>query len=104
MNRSEVIVLDPELEIWIPVQSPHFVEVFANGEQNLVNQVLSKHTLNALGKPLCPKELVEEVCRLSRVPRSSALYGQLASKVSLTSCQDRAFVRLKQTLQMWFPP
>lgn len=35
--------------------------------------------------------------------RSSALYEQIASRISLKRCHDTAFVRLRSQLQKWFP-
>jgi hypothetical protein len=54
-------------------------------------------------KPQRPKEALERALQEVRKPRSSAIYRQLASTVSLEGCTDPSFRRLKTTLQTWFP-
>lgn len=54
-------------------------------------------------KPHAPKEAMEAVLRLARLPRSAARYRQLAEKISLDRCSDETFRKLRTTLQTWFP-
>jgi hypothetical protein len=54
-------------------------------------------------KPQRPKEAMEKALRLAGKKRSSAIYARLARKVSLSRCVDPAFVKLRETLQSWFP-
>lgn len=54
-------------------------------------------------KPENPKSAVEEIIRLKKIPRSSALFQRLAERVSLSRCTDRSFARLRETLKRWFP-
>lgn len=44
------------------------------------------------------RELMESLLREKHIPRSSSLYRQLAEKVSLKHCHDRAFNKLRETL------
>jgi len=55
-------------------------------------------------KPSRPKEAVEWVLRQSRKGRSSAIYQQLAMRVSSRGCSDAAFHSLRDSLLRWFPP
>lgn len=53
-------------------------------------------------KPTHPKAAVEEALWISRRPRSSAIYQQLAQKVSFDRCVDASFLKLRQILSRWF--
>lgn len=53
-------------------------------------------------KPERPKEAMEQALRMVRLPRSSALYRQLAQQVSLARCTDASFLKFKALLQNWF--
>jgi hypothetical protein len=53
-------------------------------------------------KPHQPKAAFNQILRLSQKRRSSALFLELAQKVSFEACMDPAFVKLKETLQKWF--
>ncbi len=101
-GRCAVVVLDPELEAWVFSHSPHVPEVIASGDTELYERKVSATPKNSLGKPERPKELMESLLREKRIPRSSSLYRQLAEKVSLKQCHDRAFNKLRDTLQGWF--
>jgi hypothetical protein len=54
-------------------------------------------------KPRRPKEALEAALREIRRPRSSALYSELATRVSLRGYDEPAFAALTATLQRWFP-
>ena len=104
-DRASVVVVEPELEIWVWTHSP-IVERELGWSERAPG--LWEH-LRAHGylaprqtKPQRPKEAVEEALRLARKPRSSFLYQRLASKVTLAKCVDPAFVKLRATLQRWF--
>jgi len=104
--RSSAIVIDPELEIWVWSDSPHVDQILGwSGRQpNLRTWLMQKSRLTAPhDKPNRPKEATEEALKEARMPRSSSSYQQLAEKVSLGRCVDPAFIKLKTTLQNWFP-
>ena len=101
-GRSSVVVLEPELEIWVWSDSPHVAKILGLKEVEL-SHILKNYSRPNYPKPVRPKEAMEKALRQSRTPRSSSLYAELASKVSLMRCTDVAFVRLKTTLQRWFP-
>lgn len=60
-DRSAVIVLDPELEIWMFVESPQVVDILAEGDPALWNSVITKYGGGSGRKPKRPKEAVEKV-------------------------------------------
>ena len=97
------MVLDPEPEIWVFTNSPHVVTLIADGDEELYRRTLEACSCFPNGKPRAPKEVMESLLRIKRIPRSPALYAELARQVSLTRCQDRAFQRLRSVLQQWFP-
>jgi len=101
-GRSSVVVLEPELEIWVWSDSPHVAKILGLKEDELSN-LLENYSRPDYPKPIRPKEAMENALRLSHTPRSASLYAELASKVSLKQCTDEAFVRLKTTLRQWFP-
>lgn len=103
-DRSAVVVIAPELEAWVFGTSAHVVQELANDDHELFQRVITEYGAQPpnVPKPLKPKEAMEELLRIGRRPRSSAIYGALAQKVSLERCKDPAFVRLREILQGWF--
>lgn len=94
-GRCQVVVIDPELDIWVWSKDPHVARVLN----------ISSHELEELlqhGKPSSPKETLESILEAKRIPRSSALYRELASKVTFARCTDQAFRSFWETLQRWF--
>lgn len=104
-GRSRVVVLDPELEIWVWSDSPHVANILGWKSTNPLMQkwlIEKKYLHEGDAKPHAPKEAMQAVLRLARLPRSASRYQQLAEKVSLERCSDAAFMKLKATLQGWF--
>jgi hypothetical protein len=105
-DRADVVVIDPELEIWLWARSPHVASIlgFACTTDEL-RERLEDQGLWPAGaiKPARPKEAVEQALRWSRQPRSPALYAELGRKVGLASCVDPSFHRLVRVLSAWFP-
>ena len=105
-GRAKVIVIDPELESWVWSNSPEVDAAlgWVTESRDLRAWLTEKGFLvEETIKPLRPKEAMEAALRSARKPRSSAIYRELAEKVSLRRCTDPAFGRLKATLQKWFP-
>lgn len=106
-GRAEVIVLDPELEVWVFADSPHVEHCLGwRRGRGTLRRWLEARKLWAPGraKPEAPREALDEVLRELRRPRSSALYRCIAERVSLAGCTDPAFRKLASTLARWFPP
>ena len=106
-DRAEAVAIDPELENWIWSDSPHVARALGwpSGDMAALRRVLHDEALWAEGatKPSRPKETLEYVLRTTRIPRSSSVYADVASRVSFTRCTDASFGRLLRTLRTWFP-
>ncbi len=93
----EVIVVKPELEIWVWGVADKLPEIFHN-------QDISLHPGR---KPPHPKEEFEEILRKEGRPHSSSLFREIVRKVSrhhVDNCRDRSFRKLVETLRGWFGP
>ena len=104
-DRAAAIVIDPELEVWVWSDSPHVGRVFGWGEVRPDLQTWLREKgmwVEGESKPEDPKAAVERVLRHVRKPRSSAMYGQLARKVSFQRCTDPSFLRFREVLAGWF--
>ncbi|MBI2194836.1 MAG: hypothetical protein HYU36_22880 [Planctomycetes bacterium] len=104
-HGAGVIVLDPELEVWVFGDLPHVeAELGWKGRSPSLKCWLLKQGFLAEGasKPGRPKEALEAALREVRKPRSSVLYQSLAGKVSMDRCSDRAFLKFKAILKDWF--
>lgn len=102
-DRSKVIVLDPELEIWVWSDSPEVAVCIGWNNSELRDWLQAEgHILPNAHKPKNPKLAFENALKIKRKPRSSSIYGKLAERVSLERCIDKAFQTFKNTLQNWF--
>jgi len=103
-KRAEIILIEPELEIWAWTDSVHMAQ--AVGWQNyteLKNFIINKGLWpEHMPKPLHPKEAFELALREKKIPRSSSIYKQIADNVTFTRCEDRSFRKLLVILQTWF--
>jgi len=105
-DRGKSIVIAPELDVWMWGNDDLLRDVYGWREDSSMRDWLSSRdfALDPNGKPERPKEAIQAVMRKMRRPRSSALYGEIAGRISLARCVDPAFVRLREQLQRWFPP
>lgn len=104
-DRAEVVVIEPEVEAWVWSESPHVGNALGWEASDVgLRQWLEAHDLwpPGHGKPPDPKAAVEAALYERRVPRSSSIYRQLASRVSLQRCEDPSFARLCVVLRRWF--
>jgi len=100
------VVIEPELEAWVWSESIEVDGVLGwRSRRPGLRAWLATRDLwpTDMAKPPDPKAAMEAALRGVRKPRSSALYRQLADRVSLTRCTDRAFVKLRSSLAAWFP-
>ena len=106
-DRAEVILLDPELEVWVFSPSPNVERCLGwdQGRGSLRNWLRGQNLWpEGQLKPDDPREAVERALRFVSRPRSSSVYECLARRVSLLRCMDPAFTTLTETLSRWFPP
>ncbi len=105
-ERAGVVIIDPELEIWLWADSPRVeAELGWSGRDRPLRDWLHDNGWLKTGrrKPEKPKEALESVLREVRVPRSAAIYGRLARRVGLRQCEDPSFHRFCEILRTWFP-
>ncbi len=104
-GRARVIVLEPELEIWVWSDSPQVDSCLGwQTHQPDLRTWLRQRNLLAPDafKPADPKKALEAALREVKTPRSSAIYRQLAEQVSFRGCVDPCFNRFHTILTEWF--
>lgn len=105
-DRANVIVIDPELESWVWVDSPAFNRILRWTKESqspfewLVEQDYSQSLTQ---KPKNPKKAFQDFLRIVRKRRSSSLYMQLAEEIDFSTCIDPAFLKFRTILESWFP-
>lgn len=106
-DGAKAIVIEPELEMWLWGSDNALQNALewplSFGIRNWLEHRIPPYTFRNNGKPDRPKEAWEALIPVHRKPRSSSLYEEVASQISLKNCIDPSFVRLRQHLQMWFP-
>jgi len=105
-ERSAVVVLDPETEVWVWSPSRQVDAALGwSGRTPSLRQWLVDEGLAASvdAKPQDPKAAFHRALRRSGKKPSAAIFRQLADTVSFQHCQDRAFRKLRSCLQTWFP-
>lgn len=104
-DRSAVIAIAPELEIWAWLQSPRVAKVMGWPSWSGIYQyALSLGLWQAdAPKPSRPKELMAAALREKRVAWSSSLFAEIARVTDPTACRDPQFRRLLSILSEWFP-
>lgn len=103
-DRAAAIVIDPELEVWLWSPSPHVDEClgWAQRSPSLREWLRSTKQWIDTPKPPDPKRAVETALRAVNIGRSSFIYGDIASRVSVDKCGDASFHRFKSVLGRWF--
>ncbi len=104
-NRNEVIVIEPELENWMWIDNHHVADAIGWEDNESLYQWARNggHIKNDKSKPDRPKETLEKALRVSRTPKSAAIYKKIAGNVSYKKCTDESFLQLISKLQEWFP-
>ena len=105
-SSAEVIVIDPELEVWLwQRDNPHVAKAFRyNGPSTLEGLLESQGLWPArTPKPLKPKEAARWLLRKYRPGSPMVVYARIAANVSVIGCQDPAFNLLVDALRRWFP-
>ena len=105
IDRFRVIAIDPEIEAWMWQDNVHVASALRYRGKSSLRQHLNKQGWwpKGVGKPPSPKNALEWTLRSTRRVRSSAVYREIASEVSVRDCRDGAFRQLARTLREWFP-
>lgn len=103
-GKSKVIVIEPELEIWIWCNSQHVATCLGWENSELRDWLIAKGYLHPSGqKPQNPKEAFINALKIKGKQKSSSLFSKIAEHVSLDRCTDSSFQEFKAILQIWFP-
>jgi hypothetical protein len=105
-GRAEVVVVDPELEVWVWSDSSEVDRCLGwAGRQPGLREWLRQQHMWDMGapKPRAPKSALAIAVRAARRGASPPVLVQLARSIGLRRCTDRAFVRFREILQQWFP-
>jgi hypothetical protein len=104
-NRCEVIVINPELEVWIWIGWQRIAEIIRWPHGETLEAWLAKDfpVLPDCAKPKRPKEAFQAALRGCQLSRSSSLYAKISMAAPLDKCTDPSFLLLKATLRGWFP-
>lgn len=105
-GRACAIAIEPELEAWMWSDSPEVDRILGWQAREPALRpwlALEGFAFQNNGKPVRPKEAIEQALYFVKKRPSAALFGEMASKVSLSRCTERSFVKLRDTLRTWFP-
>lgn len=104
-NRSDVIVIDPEIEAWVWSNSPNVQTCLGWNELISIKDWINSEDLWPLNavKPTNPKLCYEKVLKKTLKPRSPSIFKNLAQSVGIERCIDPAFIKFKALLIKWFP-
>ena len=105
LGWAQVIVIDPELEVWLFSDSPWVEQCLGwTGQTRSLRSWLERQHLwpAEINKPADPKFAAERALYEVRKPRSSSIFRDLARNISVERCADGAFLRLKILLRQWF--
>lgn len=105
-DRARVVVIDPELEVWIWANSTVVSRALGWDSYRELRHWLASRGLWPQGsvKPNDPKKAMEQAMRSRRAQISPRLFRKLADKMDFSGCRDLAFNELRATLRTWFPP
>ena len=102
-----VIVIEPELESWLFGGTLQHLENAISWRQNqreTLRRWLANngHWPSGVAKPTDPKATVERLLQILGKPLTSDIFAEVARRASVRGCQDRAFLKFRDTLQRWF--
>lgn len=97
---AKAIVIDPEVDSWVWGSDNSLAGCLDWTDSMPIRQWIEDQgfKLDSNSKPVRPKEAIESVLRKQQMPRSSALYEKLTSKLSIPRCVDPAAIRLRKWL------
>ncbi|MEZ4226976.1 MAG: hypothetical protein R3B13_38905 [Polyangiaceae bacterium] len=102
-ERSEVVVIDPELEVWLWQNSRHVEQAL------MFTGSLRQHLQNngqwpaEAPKPLEPKETIQALVKAKKALKTKVVYSRIARSVSIQGCTDPSFELFTTAMRVWFP-
>ncbi len=100
----EVIVIDPELEVWLWQDNPNVAQAVCFPDGGLREHLRTQGIWPAGQlKPTNPKDTMQDLIRKHRAGAFMAVYSKIARSVGGSKCQDASFGQLRAALQTWFP-
>jgi len=104
-ERFEVVVIDPELEMWLWTGTPHVKAAFRCQEEPREWLAANNWWPAEAPKPPRPKKAAEALVAHGGQRRfNKTLHREIVAKSSVANCVDPAFGILRDALQRWFPP
>ena len=103
-DRCSVIVIDPELEIWLWQDNANVAQAIGFTGPSLRQhlQQVGKWPVGA-AKPLDPKKTIQRFITGHKGLNTKVIYSRIARSVSVAGCTDLAFQSFAGTLRGWFP-
>ena len=103
--RARVVVIDPELEVWVWTSSRGLANELGWGSR----YAALREWLNENGywpteavKPPDPKRAMEAAMQARRRPKSASTFRRLAEVLRFRDCSDGAFQKFHMVLVEWF--
>ena len=102
-DRCEVVVIDPELEVWLWQNSPHVEQAL------MFTGSLRQHLQNngqwpaGAPKPLKPKDTIQALVKAKKTLKTKVVYSRIARSISIHGCTDQSFGLFANTMRQWFP-
>lgn len=103
-DRCAVVVIDPEIEVWLWQDNPNVERAvkFAGPSLRQHLQTTGAWPVGA-AKPTNPKETLREICRPHQELKTKVVYSRIVRAVSVHKCTDPAFQHFVNILRRWFP-
>jgi hypothetical protein len=108
-ERHVAILIEPELDVWLwhrgAASLPHALGITSRLDKDLY-EILRENGYwpDGARKPPDPKAAREFLQRPPyRADKSSAVFRRVAERLSVRHCDDKAFLKLRDTLREWFP-
>ncbi len=104
-SRARVVVIDPELEVWVWTPSRGLANELGWGSRfSALREWLSEkgHWPAEAAKPPDPKRAMEAAMQARHRPKSASTFRRLAGVLRFQDCTDDAFQKLHAVLVEWF--
>jgi len=103
-DRCEVVVIDPELEVWLWQDKPQIAQAVRFPGGSLRNHLREEGLWpQDQHKPDMPKKTIQALMKQHRAGAPIVVYPKIAKSVGVSGCQDSAFGIFRERMQAWFP-